>query len=102
MSRIIYWIFFALCIVISSIFLKIIFLKKWENDCMVQYVLSEQKSWYIYKLDSLKYHIDTIDYGNSIEKIWVSNGCAIVTYDPKFSFMAITNLIYCEIVSLAV
>jgi hypothetical protein len=101
MNRIIFWIFFVICIVISSVFLRIITLEKWNNDCMISYVLSDKKSWYIYKLDSFKYHIDTENY-SSLEQIWVSNGCLMTTYDSKFSFIALTNSVYCGIVTMIV
>jgi hypothetical protein len=101
MSKVIFGIFLILCSIISSIFLRIITIENWKNDCMIQYILSNQKSWYIYKLDSFKYHIDTEDY-DFIEKIWVSKGCSMITYDSKMYFVAITNSIYCSIVSIVV
>jgi hypothetical protein len=101
MNKIIFGIFFSLCVMISSVFLRIITIENWDNDCMIQYVLSDQKSWYIYKLDSFRYHIDTENY-NFFEQVWVSNGCLMATYDSKLYFVAIANSVYCSIVSIIV
>jgi hypothetical protein len=101
MNKIIFWTFLVLCVIISSVFIRIITIKNWYNDCMIQYVLSDKKSWYIYKLDSFKYHIDTENY-NYFEKVWISNWCLMATYNSKLSFIALTNSVYCSIVSVIV
>jgi hypothetical protein len=101
MNRIIIWTFLVLCTIISSVFARIILLDKWVNDCMIDYVMSNQKYWYIYRIGTLKYHIDTENISN-MEKIGVSNWCIMVNDDKKISFVAIANTFYCWIVSIMV
>lgn len=99
MKKVIYWIFFTLCILMATSFVKIITLESWVDDCMLDYVMSHEKWWYIYKIDTNKYHIDTQNY-QGLEQIWVSRWCLMLPYNKWYSFMAVSNSIYCSVVSL--
>ena len=99
MKKIIFWTFLAICVVIASVFIRIITVDVWDTDCMIQYVLSDEKYWYMYKIDEHMYHIDTQDY-NWLEKIWESRWCIMLPYKKEFSFMAMSNTLYCSVVSV--
>lgn len=80
-------------------FVRIITIEQWENDCMLEYVLSDKKSGYLYELEEHKYHIDS-EKNNYLKEVWISRWCLVIPYDKQFSFMAFSNSFYCSVVTL--
>lgn len=99
MRKIFVGIFLFFSVSLASIFVRIIFIEAWENDCMIEYVLSDEKAWYMYKLDTNMYHIDTKRY-EWMEIIGITRWCMMLPYDKKFSFMAFSNTLYCWVVTI--
>ena len=79
-----------LIIIISCI--KLLYIEKWYNDCMLEY---NKQNWYIYKIDDFKYHIDNKKQ-NHLELIWYSKWCYMYG-DNKYSLIFLFNSIYCSV-----
>lgn len=99
MKKIIFWIFLSICVILAAIFVRIIFADPWNTDCMIEYVMSDEKKWYMYKIDNNMYHIDSKKF-EWVQIIGITRWCMMIPYEKKFTFMAFSNTLYCWVVTI--